>query len=162
MSGATIRGKSPRIALRTSATTKASTTSALAPIVPLQPSLEASDSRLQFHPSRFNYPQPCLPRSPPPPPPPRRVPPPLPLMAPTLVRLPRRHAVATRARVLHRVRSPLLTLCDRYGKGCYHQGESMFSGASLPPHLCLRANPPTQARGTVKPVCPQCFGECVD
>jgi hypothetical protein len=59
-------------------------------------------------------------------------------MAPTLVSLPPRNAVAERSRKLHRVRRSILTHPDRYGKGCYHQGESMFSGASLPPHLGVR------------------------
>ena len=62
-------------------------------------------------------------------------------MALISVRISPAHAVALRSRKLHRVRRPLLTLPNRYGKRCYHQGESMFSGASLPPHLCLRRLP---------------------
>lgn len=52
-----------------------------------------------------------------------------------------RHAVALRSCVLHRVRRAILTRFIRYGKGCYHQGESMFSGASRPPHWVLRRLP---------------------
>jgi hypothetical protein len=56
-----------------------------------------------------------------------------------------RHAVALRSRVLHRVRRPILTCFIRYGKGCYHQGQSMFSGASRPPHLVSRRLPPNMS-----------------
>lgn len=48
------------------------------------------------------------------------------------------NGVATQARLLHRVRRALLTVHDRYGEGCYHQGQSTPPGASRPPHLGLR------------------------
>jgi hypothetical protein len=120
-------------------TPKASTTSALQSISTVAPSFEASDICLHRHQNKHH--QPCLPRRPPPLLPRRRLLPPHPLMAHISVRISPRSAVAKRSRVSHRVRSPILTLSDRYGKGCYHQGQSMFPGASLPPHMGLQRLP---------------------
>jgi hypothetical protein len=117
----------------------ASTTTTFQSISVIYPSLEAPDLHLHFYSNNFQ--QPCLPRSLPPLLPRRPLRPPHLRMAHTSVRLSQHNAVATQSRKLHRVRRSILTHSNRYGKGCYHQGESMFSGASLPPHLCLRRLP---------------------
>jgi len=117
----------------------ASTTTTHQSISTVDLSLEASDTRSYYQ--QTNFYSLCLPRSLPALPRPRRLLPSPPLMAPTLVRLSPRNAVVLRSRKLQRVRRPILTHSDRYGKGRYHQGESTFSGALLPPHLCLRRLP---------------------
>ncbi len=99
-----------------------------APTVPFDHLLDAPASHLYSHTN--HYPQ-CLPRRPPLPQSPRLLLAPPPMLPISVCRsITPRSAVAVRARLLHRVRRPLLTVLRRYGKGCYHQRESTPSGAS--------------------------------
>lgn len=128
------------------ATSRTSTTPVPTSISTLSPSLEASVTRLQQQP---NYYQQCLPRRAPPQRSPRLLPP-RPPMAPTSVCHPftPRNAVALRARLLHRVCRPILTLHHRHGQRCHHQRESTLSGALRPPHRACDAFPPAPTQNT--------------